>query len=233
MSGQTLTLRGRVATDLSSQRTIHGHTSVRFRLCCPQWRLTDAGEFQETSTQWYTVKAWDKLGDNLMASLRKGQKVIVIGRPVAEAWADKSGEVRSALSITAVAVGHDLSAGIAQFYSPPRTTRQSDEEANLEAPMNEPRLVQAAPQKDDPWELTPSPPIIDRNTHDQKAPFSATSHDAQCDTGVNIEPSQCPGGEINGEQERPVVHRGAFADEYGGAIGHLSDQDEPEEAPVS
>lgn len=113
MGEQTITLRGRVGTDLATHTTSRGQTWVRFRLAVSQWRIDDAGEFKETGTHWYTVKAWDRLADNALTTLRKGQKIIVIGRPVPEAWVDQAtNEVRSALSISANTIGMDLTGGI-------------------------------------------------------------------------------------------------------------------------
>ncbi|MCD4549531.1 single-stranded DNA-binding protein [Schaalia sp. lx-260] len=117
MAEHMMTLRGRVGTELILHKGTQGHRFIRFRLAVPQWRMKDSGEFQEIGTRWYSVKAWDQLGDNALLSLHKGQKIIVVGRPTAQAWQDKEGNIHSALSVTAITIGHDLTVGTSRFTS--------------------------------------------------------------------------------------------------------------------
>lgn len=52
--------------------------------------------------RYYSVNAWEKLGENCAKYLAKGRKVFVSGRPDAQAWASKTtGEPRAAIRITA------------------------------------------------------------------------------------------------------------------------------------
>lgn len=108
---RTVTLRGRVGTDIIVTTTPRGHVCARFRLAVGQWRVDDNGEFQETGTNWYTIKAWDTLAENVRSSVLKGQKIIVVGKPVAEAWLDRNHQARGELVIVAASIGHDLTAG--------------------------------------------------------------------------------------------------------------------------
>ncbi|QWW20413.1 single-stranded DNA-binding protein [Schaalia sp. 19OD2882] len=136
----SITLRGRVGTDLVSGRTPKDHVWVRFRLAVPQWRIDDRGNFVETGTMWYSVKAWDRLARNALRSLTKGQKVIVVGRPGAQAWQDKEGEVRTALVISAQALGHDLSAGTSHFFAAGRPEHVHEEPPAAHAPLPGPTV---------------------------------------------------------------------------------------------
>lgn len=111
----TMTLRGRVGTDLQTSRTKTGTLCVRFRLAVAQWRRTDSGDYEEIGVRWYSIRAWGRLADYVLPSIRKGDPVIVIGRPSANAWADHEGEIRADLVFTAVAVGHDLNYGMTRF----------------------------------------------------------------------------------------------------------------------
>lgn len=55
--------------------------------------------------RYYNVTAWEKLGEVCAQYLAKGRKVLVSGRPDAQAWTDKkTGEARAAIRITANSV---------------------------------------------------------------------------------------------------------------------------------
>lgn len=53
---------------------------------------------------YYSVSAWESLGDVCAKYLAKGRKVFVSGRPDARAWNSRSGEARAAINITANSV---------------------------------------------------------------------------------------------------------------------------------
>ncbi|WP_312349757.1 single-stranded DNA-binding protein [Actinomyces sp.] len=116
MTGNTsITLRGRIGTDLRRFDTRNRQVIVRFRLAVSQYRIRDNGTFEERDAQWYTVRAWDRLAQNALASLAKGDPVIVVGRPTVNAWKDEHGEARGELVITAQSIGHDMNLGQTRF----------------------------------------------------------------------------------------------------------------------
>lgn len=116
MTGSTtITLRGRLGTEPRRFKTRRQQVIVRFRLAVPQYRIRDNGVFEELEAQWYTVRAWDKLATNALASLNKGDPVIVVGRPTVNVWKDEEGEARGELVITAQGIGHDLGWGLSRF----------------------------------------------------------------------------------------------------------------------
>lgn len=112
----TLTLRGRVGTDLLTLRTKDGTLGVRFRLAVTQRRRTDAGSYEALGTRWYSIRAWGRLAHYTLACVHKGDPIIMVGRPHAQAWTNSDGEVMSDLGITAHIIGHDLNYGTATFY---------------------------------------------------------------------------------------------------------------------
>lgn len=121
MSDTTITLRGRVGTDLAATRTRNGQTTVRFRLGVTNWFASADGVLTQGRTRWYTIRAWERLAENAFTSLRKGEPVIVVGRPTAGAWISKEdGQARSELVITAQAIGHDLANGRTSFVKAER-----------------------------------------------------------------------------------------------------------------
>lgn len=116
MSDTSITLRGRVGTDLEAHRTKNGQTTVKFRLAVTNWFASAEGILTQGRTHWYTIRAWDRLAENVFRSLKKGQPVIVVGRPKADAWISKEdGRLRSEVAITAQTIGHDLVGGCAGY----------------------------------------------------------------------------------------------------------------------
>lgn len=70
------------------------------------------GAWEDRDTSWWTVKAWKTLGQQAMATLKKGQEVIVVGTIYQENWTDKEGQKRTSYEINADSVAittHSLS----------------------------------------------------------------------------------------------------------------------------
>jgi single-strand DNA-binding protein len=74
--------------------------------------------WREGETCYYTVNCWRRLGDNVRASLRKGDPVVVKGKFRTRTYTDREGKVRTEVEIVADTIGHDLSRGIANFIRP-------------------------------------------------------------------------------------------------------------------
>lgn len=111
----TITLTGIIATDPRALVTQSGLSITSFRLASSQRRYDRVkGEWVDGETNWYTVTAFRQLADNVLASLRKGQRVVVTGRVRIRSW--ESGE-RSGMTveIDADAIGHDLVWGRSTF----------------------------------------------------------------------------------------------------------------------
>jgi len=82
--------------------------------------------WRDGDTSYYSVSCWRRLADNVRASLRKGDPVIVKGKFRTRTYTDKEGAVKTEAEIVADTIGHDLSRGIANFLRP---QRQRQEEA--------------------------------------------------------------------------------------------------------
>ncbi len=109
-----VTLRGWVGADV--RHRLAGDTPVAdFRLgVTPRHYDTKQSGWVDGETQWFTVKAWRQLADNVRDSLRRSDPVVVHGRLTQSTWI-KDGVERTTLEVTAVSVGHDLSLGTSQF----------------------------------------------------------------------------------------------------------------------
>ena len=114
MNETYVTLRGWLGGDV--RHRLAGDAPVaEFRLgVTPRYFDNRQSTWVDGSTQWYTVKAWRQLADNCRDSLRRSDPVVVHGRLSQSSWV-KDGVERTALEVTAVSVGHDLSLGTSQF----------------------------------------------------------------------------------------------------------------------
>ena len=73
----------------------------------------------DSASLFLSVSCWRTLAGNAVASLRKGDPVVVTGRLSTRTW-EKDGQVRSSCELEAVAVGPDLARGTAVFRRSPR-----------------------------------------------------------------------------------------------------------------
>lgn len=143
MNENILVLRGRIGTDVATKRFEGGRMVARFRLAATQWRRRDDGTFEDLKPRWYTVKVWERLAENVLRSVRKGEPLIVVGRPVAEAYTSKGGELVGELAVSAISVGHDLAYGCAVFEKPRRVEAVAPEGRASESSGSAQRSVPA------------------------------------------------------------------------------------------
>lgn len=189
MERTTVTITGRVGSDVTLHIDGKGTNHfARFRLVSPRGRWTDDGQWEEYEGGWYTVKAWGSLAQNIAASLRKGQPIMVIGRPAAQAWQDKEGKIMSEIAINASAVGHDLARGVSSYAKPPRHPAAAAPGEN-----------EAAPHQPVPAERVEEPDNASEEAPGSSALASATSgaHPAEVqvtspDDGTGFEEGRVP-----------------------------------------
>lgn len=112
-----MVLRGRVASEVVIHRGEEpgARAFARFRMAVPRVRRRDDGEWEESEPNWYSVKAWGALAEHAHLSAHRGQPIVVVGRPSAQGWISKEGEVRTEIAVHAVTIGHDLVFGVASF----------------------------------------------------------------------------------------------------------------------
>lgn len=117
MSEVMITVVGNVATEPRLDETKKGETFASFRLACNGQRYDSrARSWVDDDTSFYTVYCWrSPLADNIKASLRKGDPVVVHGRLKNREWRDDQHVVRVSPEITARSLGHDLYRGTSSF----------------------------------------------------------------------------------------------------------------------
>jgi single-strand DNA-binding protein len=115
MNETLVTVVGNVATEPESQVTATGVQLTRFRLATATRRFDpDRGAWTDGPTSFYTVRAWRTLAGNVKESVGLGQPLVVQGR-LRIRDDEKDGRRYLSAEIEAVAVGHDLTRGVARF----------------------------------------------------------------------------------------------------------------------
>lgn len=138
-------LRGHLGTTPDSRCDENGGHFTRFRMAVPKNRRKDDGQWEQLDSVWYTVKSWGKLAQHTALSLKKGDAVIVVGRPAAQAW-EKDGELHSEVAVHASSVGHDLVFGITtlnKLVSAQKSDAGQEDGAEV-SPVADPVVVAAA-----------------------------------------------------------------------------------------
>jgi single-strand DNA-binding protein len=116
MYDTAITMVGHVASDPVLRVTGNGTKVVSFRLASTARRRDPVqGDWVDGDTLFFTVKAWKATADNVVASLRKGDPVVVHGRVRDDSYDDKEGMRRTAYVIEAFALGHNLARGLTRF----------------------------------------------------------------------------------------------------------------------
>ena len=110
-----ITVRGFVATEIKSSTTPGGVATASFRMGSTERRFDrSANSWVDGNTNWFTVQGYRQLAGNMGCSIKKGQRIIVVGRLKMRSW-EKDGRVYHVAEIDAESVGHDLMWGSANF----------------------------------------------------------------------------------------------------------------------
>jgi len=111
----TITVRGFVATEIRSSTTPGGVPTASFRLGSAERRYDrTANAWVDGNINWFTVQGYRQLAGNMGCSIKKGQRVIIVGKLKMRSW-EKDGRIYHDAEIDADAVGHDLKWGTANF----------------------------------------------------------------------------------------------------------------------
>ncbi|MFJ5957073.1 single-stranded DNA-binding protein [Paenarthrobacter sp. NPDC092416] len=111
----TITVRGFVASEVKSSTTTHGTSTASFRLGTTERRYDrTTSTWIDGNTNWYTVQSFRYLAGHVGCSVKKGQRVIVVGRLRLREW-EHEGRTYHVAEIDADSVGHDLMWGSANF----------------------------------------------------------------------------------------------------------------------
>ena len=119
--GGYVTLVGFVAQDPIQRPTKNGVLVTDLRVgATPRVQDRVTNEWSDGDTSYYDVSCWRRLGDNVRASLRKGDPVMIKGKFRSRNYTDKNGVSRTVIDIVADTVGHDLNRGVANYLRQPQ-----------------------------------------------------------------------------------------------------------------
>lgn len=93
---------GTLGSDPELRYTNNGSAGCTLSVCENRKRGED------TQAHWYDVQCWGQLAENVAESLRKGQRVIVVGQLEQRSWQTQDGQKRSKVQIVAWQVGPSL-----------------------------------------------------------------------------------------------------------------------------
>ena len=102
----SITLIGNLTRDPELRFTNTGRPVASFGLAVNR-RYMANGEWQE-QTSFFDITAWGDLGENIAATLNKGNRAIVFGRIEQREYETREGEKRRAVEIVAEEVGPGL-----------------------------------------------------------------------------------------------------------------------------
>lgn len=137
-----ITVRGFVASEIKSSTTPGGVSTASFRLGSTDRRFDRASNtWVDGNTNWFTVQTFRHLAGHVGCSVKKGQRVIVVGRLKLRTW-EHEGKFYHVAEIDADSVGHDLMWGSANFTrmasnSASQTTAESQPWPAAEDPSDE------------------------------------------------------------------------------------------------
>ena len=124
MNEATVTMTGNVATQPENRTTERGDPMVRFRLACTPRRHDRATDsFVDLETTFVTVVCFRSLAENVLASISKGEPVVVCGR-LRVLERERDGRTSLTVQVEAGTIGHDLTRGTTAFTRVKRETAQ-------------------------------------------------------------------------------------------------------------
>ncbi len=116
MNESYVTVVGNLVGDPQGRSTKAGKPFASFRLASTSRRWdAQAQGFIDGNTNFVNVVGFNALGGNIMASLKKGDPVVVHGRLRVTQWVNADGVNMTGVEVDASSVGHDLNRGRSEF----------------------------------------------------------------------------------------------------------------------
>lgn len=148
----TITVVGNVSDVPTLRVTPQGIPVASFRVAnTPRRRDTGTGNWVDGETVWFGVSAWRQLGEHAATSIKKGDRVVLVGRLTSDTYTAESGEVRSSLKVDAQSIGLELSRGTAVYSKAPRlVTNEEPVSYDMETGEVFPDLEDGALEREQP-----------------------------------------------------------------------------------
>lgn len=102
----SLTVQARITVDVALTYTSTNKAQADFDVAVNHRRRNAAGDWEDAPTTFLTVRAFARLAENL-ATLTKGQAVLLVGDLVTDEWENRDGEKRRKTKLLLTAGGPD------------------------------------------------------------------------------------------------------------------------------
>ncbi|MGP3536512.1 single-stranded DNA-binding protein [Microbacterium sp. RD1] len=113
---EIITVTGNLTADPEQRPLGNGTNVTSFRVAAPHRRFDrGTGQWVDQYTNFFSVSAFRSLGAHALTSLKKGDRVIVVGRLHLRAW-DNGTRSGTSADIDADAIGHDLLFGSTTYH---------------------------------------------------------------------------------------------------------------------
>jgi single-strand DNA-binding protein len=115
MSNSTICIVGNVVDEVVNKPTLSGLSKVSFRVASTQRRFDrEAGQWVDGHKLFVNVTFWREFAENVAASLKKGDPIVVHGRMQSRQYV-KDETNRVSYEIDPESIGHDLARGVSRF----------------------------------------------------------------------------------------------------------------------
>lgn len=138
MSDSQVTIVGTLTRDPDLRYTAGGRGVTSFGVAVNRrWMNKQTNEWDE-QVSFFNVTAWAELGENIAASLSKGNRIIVTGRLEQRTYTDREGNEKSTTEIVADSVGADLRFATCEVTRTERTKPMNQGQNAAPMPVEEP-----------------------------------------------------------------------------------------------
>lgn len=138
MSDSQVTIVGNLTRDPDLRYTAGGRGVTSFGVAVNRrWMNKQTNEWDE-QVSFFNVTAWAELGENVAASLSKGNRIIVTGRLEQRTYTDREGVEKSSTEIVADSVGPDLRWATCEVARTERTKPSNQAQNSAPMPVEEP-----------------------------------------------------------------------------------------------
>jgi single-strand DNA-binding protein len=108
MSDNTVTLVGNVTDDPELRFTPSGRPVANFTVAVNRRYKNNEGNWEDKLDGFFRCSCWADMAENAADTLKKGTRVLVIGRLNQRSWEDQQGNRRSAVEVQVDEVGPSL-----------------------------------------------------------------------------------------------------------------------------
>ena len=114
MADNVVSLTGNTTRDPELSFTAGGTAVAAFGLAINSRKKDTDGSWIDGDPQFFDIKAFGELAENIAESISKGTRVVINGRLNYSSWESKEGDKRSKVEVIADSIGADLRWATAQ-----------------------------------------------------------------------------------------------------------------------